>query len=54
MLRRNNTEGIELLVLIVLFLAFATIAVGLRIWARRIKRRSLGFNDYACFVAWVC
>ncbi len=54
MLRSDNWEGINLIILTVVFLALATVAVGLRIWAKRIRRRALGSDDYACFVAWVC
>ena len=54
MLRSDNRKGIDLIILTVVFLALATVAVGLRVWARRIRRRALGFDDYACFVAWVC
>lgn len=54
MLRSDNWEGINLIILTVVFLALATAAVGLRVWARKIRRRALGFDDYACFVAWVC
>ena len=48
-----KAEGIKLLVVVVVFLALAIVAVGLRIWARRIKRSKLQWNDYSIILALV-
>lgn len=36
-----------------IFGVMATVAVALRLWARRIKKMSLAFNDYAIILALV-
>ena len=36
------------------FLGLAAVAVGIRIWSRRIQRHVLALNDYAVILAWVC
>lgn len=49
----GDSEGIKLLVIVVVFFALALFMVALRLWARRIKKQSLVLNDYACIVALV-
>lgn len=50
---QENTHGTQRIIVEVVFLALDFIAVGLRLWARRLKRRSLEFNDYAILAALV-
>ena len=50
---RGDSESVKLLAVTVIFLALAVIAVGLRIWARTIKRVMLQMNDYYIFLALV-
>lgn len=35
------------------FLGLATIAIGIRLWSRKIQRQALMLNDYAAMLAWV-
>lgn len=35
------------------FLGLATIAIGIRLWSRKIQRKALILNDYAAMLAWV-
>ena len=45
--------GITTNVIDAVFLGLATIAVGIRLWSRKIQRYSLVLNDYAAILAWV-
>ena len=49
----DNTLEITLVAVSAVFLSLATIAIGIRLWSRRIQRCSLVLNDYAAIVAWV-
>lgn len=35
------------------FTGLATVAVGIRLWSRKIQRCSLSLNDYAAMLGWV-
>ena len=35
------------------FLGLATLAVGIRLWSRKIQRQSLLLNDYTAILGWV-
>ena len=50
---QENTHGTQRIIVEVVFLALDFVAVGLRLWARRLKHRSLEFNDYAILTALV-
>ena len=50
---QENTHGTQRIIVEVIFLALDFVAVGLRLWARRLKHRSLEFNDYAILAALV-
>lgn len=50
---RVNSRGIALIVVESIAILLAIVAICLRIWARRIKRSVLCFNDYAVLVALV-
>ena len=50
---QKNSHGTQRLIVEVVFLALDFVAVGLRLWARRLKHRSLEFNDYAILTALV-
>jgi hypothetical protein len=52
--RGLSSQGITLIIICAVFLVPAVAAVGLRIWARRIQRVPLCFNDYAILLALVC
>ena len=43
----NDSKGIAFIVVDVVFTVLAGIAVGLRLWARKLKRCPLALNDYA-------
>ena len=45
--------GPHVVILDSIFLTLATIALGIRIWSRKIKGYDLCLNDYAVLVAWV-
>ena len=45
--------GITTIVIDDLLLGLATVAVGIRLWSRKIQRHSLVLNDYAAMFAWV-
>ena len=45
--------GIATIVIDTVFLGLATVAVGIRLWSRKIQRHSLVLNDYAAMLAWV-
>ena len=49
----NETRGPEVVWSLSILLAIATVAVGLRIWARRISKLSFGIDDWLIFVALV-
>lgn len=51
--REVSPRAIKIIILCVIFLALATTAVGLRIWARRIKGSLLCLNDYTILAALV-
>ncbi len=53
MLAHGNFKSIGVIVICAVFWVTATTAVGLRVWARRIKKHTLEINDYAIFVALV-
>ncbi|KAJ4288099.1 hypothetical protein N0V90_012116 [Kalmusia sp. IMI 367209] len=44
-------DAVRLVTPITVFYILAIISIGLRIWAKRIKKNALRFNDYAIFVA---
>jgi len=46
-------KGIEVIATCTFFSTLAAVAVGLRIWARRLKNVSLSFNDYFVLAAMV-
>ena len=50
---KNDSKGIAFLVVDIVFTVLAAIAVGLRIWARRLKRCPLTLNDYSVIAALV-
>ncbi|POS70078.1 integral membrane protein [Diaporthe helianthi] len=47
------TGGVQLLIICWIFTPLAIVAVGLRFWARRVKRQSLVLNDWVIAVALV-
>jgi branched-subunit amino acid transport protein len=50
-LLQTNPKGTEWIAVETPFLLLALVAVALRLWARKLKRRTLEFNDYAILVA---
>lgn len=50
---QENSHGTQRIIVEVVFLALDFVTVGLRLWARRLKYRSLEFNDYAILTALV-
>ena len=48
-----NALGLRTVIIEAVALFFATVALGLRIWTRRISKRPLCFNDWAIIFAWV-
>lgn len=51
--RQANALGILEPVIYSIFLGLAAIAVGIRLWSRKIQRHGLSINDYAVVLAWV-
>ena len=49
----GNDKGIALIVVESILLSLDILCVGLRLWARRIRNRSLELNDYTIIVALV-
>lgn len=49
-----SSQGVKIIVISIISLVPAAIAVGFRIWARRIKGVTLALNDYAIVAALVC
>lgn len=45
--------GITVIVLDAFFLTLAAVALGIRVWSRRIQGCRLCFNDYSVLLAWV-
>lgn len=52
-LTETHVLGVRDLGIEAAFLVIATLALGLRLWARRISQRQLRFNDHTILVAWV-
>ncbi len=52
-LLQENPKGAERIAVETPFLLLAFVTVALRLWARKLKRRTLEFNDYAILVAMV-
>lgn len=50
----GDSLGIAVIVVDVVFLALAAVAIGLRLWSRRITSLALSLNDYLVVMAWVC
>ena len=50
---QNDSKGIAFLVVDIVFIVLAAVAVGLRLWARRLKRSPLALNDYSVIAALV-
>lgn len=50
---RGDGLGITAVVLDTLFLGLAAVAVGIRLWSRKIQKLGLSLNDYAAALAWV-
>lgn len=48
---QDGSNVIGILVVCIVFWILAVIAVGLRVWSRRIKGIGLCFNDHAIFIA---
>ena len=51
--QRDTRPVVGLYVVQTLFSALAIVAVGLRLWARRLTKRQLVFNDWAAIAALV-
>lgn len=49
----SSKEGTSAVVVQIVFEILAIIAIALRIWSRRLKRKSFVLNDYAAIVALV-
>ena len=49
----GGAMGITLIAVGSVFLGLATVAIGVRLWSRKIQRHSLLLNDYAAVIAWV-
>lgn len=49
----GDSLGITVIVLDALFLGLAAVAIGIRLWARKIQGLDLSLNDYAAVLAWV-
>ena len=45
--------GITTIVIDTACLGLATVAVGIRLWSRKIQQHRLVLNDYAAMLAWV-
>lgn len=50
---KDNPKGLARVSVESVFLALDFIAIALRLWASRLKRKSLAINDYAIFIALV-
>lgn len=50
---QGDSLGITVIVLDALFLGLSAVAVGIRLWSRRIQGLGLSLNDYAAVLAWV-
>ncbi|CAF9942357.1 hypothetical protein IMSHALPRED_003637 [Imshaugia aleurites] len=48
----GDSLGITVIVLDALFLGLAAVAIGIRLWARKIQGLDLSLNDYAAVLAW--
>lgn len=51
--RQGNALGTLGTIIYSLFLGLAAIAIGIRLWSRKIQRHRLSLNDYAAVLAWV-
>jgi hypothetical protein len=51
--KTGDQLGISVIIVDVLFLALAALAICFRLWARRMTKKPLCFNDYAVIVALV-
>lgn len=49
----GNSINIIYIVIADVFLGLATLAVGIRLWSRKIQRQSLVLNDYTAILGWV-
>ncbi len=49
----GNNMGTRLAVTSDVFLGLAFVAVGIRLWSRKIQHHGLFLNDYAVVLAWV-
>lgn len=49
----SNPTGIAVLAVSSVGIFVALVAVGFRIWARRLKKKRLNLGDYLIIVAWV-
>ena len=50
----GDAMGIDVIIVTNVFWGLATVAVGIRLWSRKIQRHGLLMNDYAAILAWVC
>ena len=50
---QGDSLGITVVVLDALFLSLAAVAIGIRLWSRKIQALGLSLNDYAAVLAWV-
>ena len=50
----GDSLGIAVIAVDVVFLTLAAVAIGLRLWSRRITGLALSLNDYLIVLAWVC
>jgi hypothetical protein len=48
-----SSKGLAVIVIAVVFSALSFLLVGLRLWARRLKRRALMVNDFMIITALV-
>ena len=44
-------DAVRLVTPVTIFYILAIISIGFRVWAKRIKKNALRFNDYAIFIA---
>lgn len=49
----GDAMGITVIVINSVFLGLAAVAVGMRLWSRKIQRHGLFLNDYASVLSWV-
>lgn len=52
-LKSISQKGIDIVVICIVFNTLAATAVGLRVWARRLKEVSLSMNDFFILLAMV-